>query len=201
MAFRLTREGFDRVVDLHNVIRSRAIGLVFRLRGVPVYHLDKMRHARFSQHALRRARRHARHFRLGGHAPLRRFLSLRRTASECDTRGARLPPLLHIWRKALPPRRLGLPDAHLAHAHCQAGGGAARGLCITCIHLPRPHSLPSNVIHIHELGVEAHSFSGSLCGNSRKRQPHLRETCGIPANVKFFVLAFAGTPQASYSLF
>ena len=45
-AFQLTREGFDRVVDLHNVIRSRAIGLVFRLRGVPVYHLDKMRRAR-----------------------------------------------------------------------------------------------------------------------------------------------------------
>lgn len=46
LAFRLTREGFDRVIDLHNVIRSRAIGLVFRLRGVPVYHLDKMRRAR-----------------------------------------------------------------------------------------------------------------------------------------------------------
>ena len=34
------------MVDLHNVIRSRAIGLVFQLRGVPVYRLDKMRRER-----------------------------------------------------------------------------------------------------------------------------------------------------------
>lgn len=46
LAFRLTRERFDRVVDLHHVIRSRVIGTVFRLRGVPVYHLNKMRRAR-----------------------------------------------------------------------------------------------------------------------------------------------------------
>lgn len=46
LALRLTHERFDRVVDLHNVIRSRAIGLVFQLRGVPVYRLDKMRRER-----------------------------------------------------------------------------------------------------------------------------------------------------------
>ena len=46
LVFRLTHKRFDRVVDLHNVIRSRAIGVVFRLWGVPVYRLDKMREAR-----------------------------------------------------------------------------------------------------------------------------------------------------------
>ena len=37
--------------------------------------------------------------------------------------------------------------------------------------------------------------SGSVCGNSRKRQPHLRETCGTPANATAFPVRLAGIPQ------
>ncbi len=45
-AFALTNYKFDKIIDLHQVIRSRIIGMTFRLRGKPVYRLDKMREER-----------------------------------------------------------------------------------------------------------------------------------------------------------
>lgn len=44
LASRLKREyDIDAVVDLHNVIRSRVLGLCMKLRGIPVKRLDKER--------------------------------------------------------------------------------------------------------------------------------------------------------------
>lgn len=45
-AFGLKRYHFDKVIDLHDVIRSRVIGLVFRFQGKLVYKIDKMRKER-----------------------------------------------------------------------------------------------------------------------------------------------------------
>jgi len=39
----LAPEGFDALIDLHNVSRSQVLGLFFRLAGVPVYRVDKGR--------------------------------------------------------------------------------------------------------------------------------------------------------------
>ena len=44
LASRLRRQyGIDAVADLHNVIRTRVIGLCMRAHGIPVVHLDKQR--------------------------------------------------------------------------------------------------------------------------------------------------------------
>lgn len=45
-AFALTGYKFDKILDLHNVIRSRVIGFTFRLQRKPVYRVDKMREER-----------------------------------------------------------------------------------------------------------------------------------------------------------
>jgi ADP-heptose:LPS heptosyltransferase len=39
----LLPEGFDALIDLHNVTRSKLLGLFFRLSGVPVFQIDKGR--------------------------------------------------------------------------------------------------------------------------------------------------------------
>jgi len=39
----LAPEGFDALIDLHNVTRSQVLGLFFRLGGVPVFRVDKGR--------------------------------------------------------------------------------------------------------------------------------------------------------------
>ena len=44
LAMQLRREYLiDAVADLHNVLRSRVLGMCMRLHGVPVVHLDKQR--------------------------------------------------------------------------------------------------------------------------------------------------------------
>ncbi len=45
-SFALTGYKFDKILDLHNVIRSRVIDFTFRLQRKPVYRVDKMREER-----------------------------------------------------------------------------------------------------------------------------------------------------------
>ncbi|MCC8144099.1 MAG: glycosyltransferase family 9 protein [Tannerellaceae bacterium] len=45
-AFTLSQCNFDKVLDLHDVLRSKVIGTVFRLQGTPVYVIDKGRKER-----------------------------------------------------------------------------------------------------------------------------------------------------------
>jgi ADP-heptose:LPS heptosyltransferase len=46
LARRLSREGFDAVADFHDVLRSRVMRMVFRLRGLKVATIDKQRRHR-----------------------------------------------------------------------------------------------------------------------------------------------------------
>lgn len=46
LARELRREGYDGVADLHGVLRSRVLGVFFRLWGVPVETIDKGRRSR-----------------------------------------------------------------------------------------------------------------------------------------------------------